>query len=239
MDQGTRISQLRSLQVFLDFFGLVNVGVTADAFGFLELTKHTRSLDVLEVDVRILGNVDNRSKVVVETFGGTVLFKHRNEILRSKFLMVLLCNLNANLHVLRSLSHHVLEKRNTLLAVQLAEITHNKFWAHLMAVLEDTLDVIDLRVVLSSSLPHTSAFTQLSDVRTVVVGQNTLLHDGICHLWSTADQVDFQQFRLQISMFWLVVLQCLEQEGSGLLNSVGAQERLSSGLDVNQRAAFG
>mmetsp|Transcript_14992 Transcript_14992/g.36864 ORF Transcript_14992/g.36864 Transcript_14992/m.36864 type:complete len:218 (-) Transcript_14992:2331-2984(-) len=54
MDERTRVRKFCTLQIFLNFFRDVDVRVSAYTFCFLELTKHTRRLDVFEVDEWIL-----------------------------------------------------------------------------------------------------------------------------------------------------------------------------------------
>mmetsp|Transcript_18555 Transcript_18555/g.45984 ORF Transcript_18555/g.45984 Transcript_18555/m.45984 type:complete len:754 (-) Transcript_18555:1697-3958(-) len=233
------IRKLGTHEVFLDFFGDINVGVTANTFGFFELTQHARRLDIFEMNEGVFRKVDNCSKVVVKPFSCLVLFEDLDEGLRSKFFVVLLRDFDAHLHVLRSTTHHILEQRDALVSAQLAKIFNDEFGSHLMAVLENALNVRNFGEVLSCSLPHACSFAELRNVRLVVMSQCALLHDSISNLRSSANQVDFKQLRLKISVFCLVVLEGLQQESGSLLNTVATQECLSSLLNINVRAAFG
>mmetsp|Transcript_25105 Transcript_25105/g.51142 ORF Transcript_25105/g.51142 Transcript_25105/m.51142 type:complete len:260 (+) Transcript_25105:1158-1937(+) len=148
--------------------------------------------------------------------------------------MILLRNLHTYLHVLRTTRHHILEQRQTLFPVQLAKVSDNKLRIHLMRILEYSLDVSNVSIVLCSTLPHASTFTQLSHMGPIIMSKDTILHDSVCNLGGTTNQVDLKKFSLKVGMLWFVVLQCLKQECCCLLNPVGGQECLCGGLDVNQ-----
>mmetsp|Transcript_25810 Transcript_25810/g.40097 ORF Transcript_25810/g.40097 Transcript_25810/m.40097 type:complete len:1000 (+) Transcript_25810:1485-4484(+) len=238
MDERTGIRKLGILKVLLHLLGFVNVGITADTLGLLELSQHTRTLDVLEVHNGILRKVHNRTEVVVETFGGLGIFKHLDKLLGTKFIIVLLGNLNANLHVRWTTRHHILEQSNALFTIQLSKVGDNEFGVHLVAVFEDTFDVIDITVVLGSTLPHTSTLAKLSNVGTIVVGENSILHDGIGDLGSTTNEVDFKKLCLEVGVFLLVVLECLKKEGGSLLHTIAGQESLGGGLNINERTTI-
>ena len=239
MDQRAGIGKLGILQILLDLLGDVNVRIAADTLGLLELAKLARRLDVLEMHMGVLREVDDGTEVVVQTLSGLVALKDLDEILGTELVVVLLGHLDALLHVAGTAGHHVLEERKALLAVELAEELDDELGVHLVRVLEDTLDVGDLGVVLGGALPHTGALAELADVGPVVVGEDTVLHDGIGDLGSTADEVDLQKLGLEVGMLGLVVLQGLEEEGGGLLDAVAGQEGLGGGLDVDEGTALG
>ena len=56
-----------NLQEVLDTLGIVAVALAADSLHFFNLAGLARSLNVLEVDVRILTKVDNASQEIVQT----------------------------------------------------------------------------------------------------------------------------------------------------------------------------
>ena len=101
--------------------------------------------------------------------------EHFDKLRGTQFFVVLLGNFDAHLHVLRSATHHILQQRNTLLAVELAKVINDKLGVHLVAVLEDALDVGNLGVVLRRTLPHTVLLAKLSNVRAIVVRQACLV----------------------------------------------------------------
>lgn len=63
-NQGQLISQFGLLQEVLDTFWVVAVALTANSLHFLDLSCFTSGLDVLEVYIRILTEVNNRSQEV-------------------------------------------------------------------------------------------------------------------------------------------------------------------------------
>mmetsp|Transcript_27593 Transcript_27593/g.79608 ORF Transcript_27593/g.79608 Transcript_27593/m.79608 type:complete len:1497 (-) Transcript_27593:110-4600(-) len=239
MDQRAGIGKLGILQILLHLLGDVNVRITADALGLLELPKLARRLNVLEVHVGVLREVDDGTEVVVQTLGGLVALKDLDEILGTELVVVLLGNLDAHLHVAGTAGHHILEQRKALLAVELAEELDDELGVHLVRVLEDALDVGDLGVVLGGALPHAGALAELANVGPVVVGEDAVLHDGVGNLGSPADEVDLQKLGLEVGVLGLVVLQCLKEEGGGLLDAVAGQEGLGGGLDVDEGTALG
>mmetsp|Transcript_15000 Transcript_15000/g.32475 ORF Transcript_15000/g.32475 Transcript_15000/m.32475 type:complete len:218 (+) Transcript_15000:2456-3109(+) len=54
VNKRTWVGKLRILKILLHFSRIVNVRIPAHTFSLLELTKHTRRLDVLEMNYRIL-----------------------------------------------------------------------------------------------------------------------------------------------------------------------------------------
>mmetsp|Transcript_40571 Transcript_40571/g.84890 ORF Transcript_40571/g.84890 Transcript_40571/m.84890 type:complete len:263 (-) Transcript_40571:883-1671(-) len=239
MNQRSGIRELRVLQVGLHFVRIVYVGIATDTLGLLKLAEHTCTLNVLEVDNGILREVHNGTKVIVKTFRCLGVFEDLDKLLGSKLLVVFLRNLYTDLHVRWSAGHHIFEQGNTLFAIQLSKIGDHEFRVHLMTVLEDTLDVVDIGVVLSCPLPHPRTFAKLAYVGAIVVSEYPVLHDSISHLGSSSDKVDLKQFCLEVSMFLFVVLEGLEEEGSCLLNTIAREERLCRCLDVNERPTFG
>mmetsp|Transcript_2442 Transcript_2442/g.4846 ORF Transcript_2442/g.4846 Transcript_2442/m.4846 type:complete len:263 (-) Transcript_2442:249-1037(-) len=239
MNQRSGIRELRVLQVGLYIVRIVYVRIATDAFSLLELAEHACTLNVLEVDDGILREVHNGTKVIIKTFRCLGIFEDLDKLLGSKLLVVLLRNLNTDLHVRWSAGHHVFEQGNTLFAIQLSKIGNHEFGVHLMTVLEDTLDVVDICVVLSCPLPHPRAFAKLAYVGAIVVCEYPVLHNSISHLGSSSDKVDLKQFCLEVSMFLFVVLEGLEEEGSCFLNTIAGEEGLRRRLDVNERPTFG
>lgn len=63
-NQGQLIGQFGLLQEVLDTFWVVAVALTTNSLHFLDLSCFTSGLDVLEVYIRILTEVNNRSQEV-------------------------------------------------------------------------------------------------------------------------------------------------------------------------------
>ena len=102
----------------------------------------------------------------------------------------------------------------------------------------DRLNVRNFRIVLGCTLPHTVIFAQFTNVWTIVMRENSLLHNGIRDLRGSPNQIDFQEHGLQVRMFRLIVLQGFQQERRRLLNPIAVQESFRCCLNVNERAAL-
>ena len=60
-----------NLEEVLDSFRVVAAALATDAFDLLDLSRLTRRLNVLEVDVRVLAEVDDRAQEVEQTWKNT------------------------------------------------------------------------------------------------------------------------------------------------------------------------
>lgn len=66
-NQGQLIGQFGLLQEVLDTLWVIAVALTTNSLHFLDLSRFTGSLDVLEMYIWILTEVNNRSQEVEET----------------------------------------------------------------------------------------------------------------------------------------------------------------------------
>lgn len=66
-DEGELIRQLGFLQEVLDLLRVVEIALAADALHFSDLASARRGLNILEVDFRILVEIDDGTEIVVET----------------------------------------------------------------------------------------------------------------------------------------------------------------------------
>ena len=62
------IDVLHFLEEVLDFLGVIEVTLPADALDFSNLTSSSCSLDIFKMDLWILAQVDDGTQVVVETW---------------------------------------------------------------------------------------------------------------------------------------------------------------------------
>jgi hypothetical protein len=67
-DERKLIGELRFLEEVLDFLGVIEVTLPAEALDFSNLTSSSCSLDIFEMDLWILAQVDDGTQVVVETW---------------------------------------------------------------------------------------------------------------------------------------------------------------------------
>ncbi|KAH3688209.1 hypothetical protein WICPIJ_000795 [Wickerhamomyces pijperi] len=103
------------------------------------------SLNVLEDNFLVVGQVDNGSKVVVQTFVGLVVFKQLDQDLGTDQIRVLGGDLDDDLQVLSNvLVHQLLQTSHGLLHVQLAKVGNQPVSRHSVSVDDDSLDVLDV-----------------------------------------------------------------------------------------------
>ena len=62
------VSEFRLLEEVFDFLRIIEVTLATDTFNLSNLTGASGSLDILEVNFRVLAEVNNRAKIVVETY---------------------------------------------------------------------------------------------------------------------------------------------------------------------------
>jgi hypothetical protein len=67
-DKWELIREFGLLEEILDFLGVVEVALPTDALHFTDLASPGSSLDVFEVNLGILAEVDNRTKIVIEAY---------------------------------------------------------------------------------------------------------------------------------------------------------------------------
>jgi hypothetical protein len=61
------IGKLGLLQKVLDLLGVIVIGLPTDALNFTNLTCPCSSLDILEVNLWVIAQIDDRAKVIIET----------------------------------------------------------------------------------------------------------------------------------------------------------------------------
>ena len=66
-DERKLVGELGFLEEVLDLFEVVEVAVTTDSLNFTDLSSPSGSLDVLEVNLRILVEADDGAEVVIQT----------------------------------------------------------------------------------------------------------------------------------------------------------------------------
>jgi hypothetical protein len=66
-DERKLVRKLRLFEEVLDFLGVIEVALPANALDLSDLTGASGGLDILEMNLWILTQVDNRTEVVIET----------------------------------------------------------------------------------------------------------------------------------------------------------------------------
>lgn len=126
-DERKLVGQLGLFEEVLDLLGVVVVAFAANPLNFADLASPCSSLNVLEVNFRILTDVHHRTEIVVETWGCRLVegwmgektirtfetleaFKHLDEFDRPEDIRVLGRNLNDDLQVLADIDlEHLLQ----------------------------------------------------------------------------------------------------------------------------------
>jgi hypothetical protein len=65
--EGNLIGKFGLLQEVLDLLGIIVIGLPADSLNLTNLTRPCSSLDVLEVNLRVIAQVNDRTKVIIES----------------------------------------------------------------------------------------------------------------------------------------------------------------------------
>ncbi|KAH3667460.1 hypothetical protein OGAPHI_003109 [Ogataea philodendri] len=126
------------------------------------------------------------------------------------------CNLDDNLQVLgQVLGQHFSQTCNRLFNIQLSKVCHKPVNRQCIGVNNDSLDVLDVFVVLQSSLVETSFLTKSSNGWSIIVREHGVSKNGIGNLWGMQQVnfnklggliwVDSQDVLNQNSEVWMVV----------------------------------
>ncbi|GKT40436.1 uncharacterized protein ColSpa_00617 [Colletotrichum spaethianum] len=240
-DEGQLLLKSGLLQEVLDLLGVVVVAVSANALNLVELAHLGGSLDVLEVNVGVLGKVDDAAEVVEETLGSLVLLEKVNQADRTKQIGVLGRDLDYGLEILADvvLDHRV-QAVQGLLNGQLAEETGQPVKVEVGGgsnVDYNTLDRRGVLVELQGLLGQASLFTESRNASLVEVGEHVVSKNGIGNL-GRIHQVHLEETSLKVTLVRSVVLERIQEEGSCLLDHALGLENVDDSLNVNQRTAL-
>jgi hypothetical protein len=86
-------------------------------------------------------------------------------------------------------------------------------------------------------LHKASFFSEIGDPRPIVMRKHLITQNRISDLRSI-DQVHLQQPSLKSTLFRLVILERIEEEGSSLLNHVLRHEDIDDSLQIDKRTRF-
>lgn len=92
-----------------------------------------------------------------------------------------------------------------------------------MGVQHHTLDVLHVGVILKSTTIQTDLLTHFGDLLPVILVENIQLEDSFCDVWST-QEIDFEDFGLEVSLVLPVAFEGLEEESSALLEFIELEE---------------
>lgn len=244
------------LEEVLDLFRAVKVGLSADTLDLANLAGTCSSLDVLKVNFGVFAEVDNGTKVVVQTYSTSAtyfklrsstgcltvrtlkLLKQFDELNRTKQIRVLRSDLYHNRQVLPQVGpQHLLQTSKALLDCESSKIVHQPFGLEQVGVYNNSLDIIDILIVLQSPLHKARFLGEVGDPRPVIMGEHFIAQNGIRDLRS-AHQVHLEQPCLERTLFGLVVLECVEEDRGGLLEHVLRHEDIDDSVKVDERTVL-
>ena len=103
------------------------IALPADALNFLKLAHGSRGLDVLEGDLLVLAEVDNATKVEVQTLCSAVLLEKIDDPGWSKEIRVLLGDVDHSLQVLADVDlEHLVEALHSKIDCEAAKVIRQK-----------------------------------------------------------------------------------------------------------------
>lgn len=122
-DKGKLVGKLGLFEKVLDFFGVIVIALPTNALDLANLSSSGGSLNVLEIYFLILAEVDNRTKIVIQTLKTLVALKQFNESDRTENVRVLGRNLDDNLEILTDVNtQHLVEAGHGLVCSKPAEV---------------------------------------------------------------------------------------------------------------------
>ncbi|CAI6082879.1 unnamed protein product [Clonostachys chloroleuca] len=228
------LRKLSFLEEVLHLLGIVRVTIAANTLNLIELAHLGSRFNILEVNIRVLRKVDDASQVVEETLSCLVLLEQINQVNRAKKLRVLGRNVNNRLQVLTDVVlHHSVKAGKRLLNGQLAKET----FGGSRNVDNNTLDSLGVFVKFGGLLCQASLLAKVGNAGLVEVGEHVVGENSLSDLRSV-HQVHLQKSGLQTSMFRIVILEGVKQEGGGLLDHTLRLENIANSLQVDQRTPF-
>jgi hypothetical protein len=120
-----------------------------------------------------------------------------------------------------------------------------------LSVNDNSLDIIQILVMfqclyvslllipeeIAYPLNEPRLFSEVGNPRPIIMRKHLITQNRISDLRSI-DQVHLQQSSLKSSLFRLVLLERIEEEGSSLLNHVLRHEDIDDSLQIDQRTGF-
>src|SRR5699024_5816997 len=103
--------------------------VSSNAFNFSELADLSRSLNILEHNIWVVGQVDNTLKIVIKTLRCLEFFKQLNKVQWTNQIRVFGGDLDNNLQILTNIhTEHFVKRFECLFNSKLAKVIDEPFW---------------------------------------------------------------------------------------------------------------
>jgi len=100
-----------------------------------------------------------------------------------------------------------------------------------MSIQHDSLDILDIRIILQCSAVEADLLAHPGDFFAVVVAEDVQFEDAVGDIWRT-HKINLKNFRLQMAFVWSVVFERFEEEGGALLQLVKLQENVHDLVDL-------
>lgn len=215
--------------------------VTADTLNLSELAHFRSSLNILEVDILVLAEIDDTSKIVEETLGSLVFLKEVDQPSWAQEIGVFGGDLNNGSKVLTNVSlQHGIQAVQRLLEGKAAEEADKPVLAEARVrnnVHDHALDRLRVVIVLQGSLIETGLLTQLCDSRSIVMREHVVTKDSVGDLRSI-NKIHLKEASLQVALLRLVVLESIEKERGGRLDLALGLEDVDNTFNINQRTSL-
>jgi len=179
-DERKLIGQFGLLEEVLHTLRVVAVTLTANSLDFLDLSGLAGGFNVFEVDFWVLTKVNNRAKEVKKSLEALELLEQIDKSIGAQLFVVLCGNLHDHLQVLPDVGlQHGLQAFNGVFDREGSKKGDKPIGLQEVSVDHSTFDVIQVGVVLQSSLKKTCLLAETCNVRSVVVGEHLVAHDCV------------------------------------------------------------
>mmetsp|Transcript_5486 Transcript_5486/g.14328 ORF Transcript_5486/g.14328 Transcript_5486/m.14328 type:complete len:1400 (-) Transcript_5486:639-4838(-) len=230
IDQRPGILRFLLHEVVFDGLRVVEIALASDTLELGPLLQLARRLDVLEVDLGILGRVHDGAKIQVESLPDLDLAEDLHQVGGTHLLGVLGANPDAHVQVSLGVGpKNLLEHLHAVIRAERPEVIQQHVRIDHVRVGNHALHVRQIGVVLQRVLEQTRALAQHGDAGLVEVVPDILLQDRVRDL-GRVHQVRLQAQRLQLPVVRDVLLEVVQAVARRLLQHAAAHEHVEHRL---------
>ena len=236
VDERKRLRETGLDEELLNLLRIVSLTLAADSLDLLDLAELGGSLNVLELDLRILGGVDDGAEEVEETLSGVVLLEEGNDVVSAESLRVGLTDLDDDLDVSEVAGDEDTEALHAVLGGHGAEVVDEPLGLEHLGVDDDSLDVVEVSVELESLLDEAGSLAELGDLGLIEVGHDVGGEDSLGDLGVALGEVDLEDTGLDVAVLRAVtsLLEDLQEDAGGLLGVAHGEEGVGNALGVDE-----
>lgn len=198
----------------------------------LHLIALGRRLDVLMVGGSLGGGIDQRAEEEVDALEGAHAFEDLDADRDGQPLVVRHGHVHHDLEVLPRVPKEVLHAGESRLGLGLSEVIHHPLRVEPVGIEDDSLDVLDVVVILEGPLVEPLLLAKLGDPIAVELVPGVHLKDGVRNL-GRGDEVHLEHLGLPRPVLWAIEPHALDEEGRHLLEPVELQEKFCDPVDID------